>query len=279
MVGLEPPRRRAVLVVVGERPGHGQVERESDPARSPAFPERTHDRPVRQQHVVGRPEGARPVGCTGSLRPERVAEEGGHPRLVVRRPVLDQISETVEDELGVLGEAVDRVACCPAAVVLECLRQIPVIERHERRDPALTQTLDQASVEVEPALVGRSTAVGLNPRPGDREAVCAQAERGHQVEVLAPAVVVLAGRVAGVPVVHLAGRPGEPVPDRLTAAVDRGRALDLEGRGRRAPGEVLGEGHPFTAPFMIPPTICLPRTRKTTSRGRIEMNVPVRMSA
>ena len=225
------------------------------------------------------PDGARPVGRAGSLRPVRVAEEGGHPRLVVRRPVLDQVAEAVEDELGVLGEAVDRVARRPAAVVLERLRQVPVVERHERRDPALAETLDQAAVEVEPALVGRPAAVGLDPGPGDREAVGAQAERGHQVEVLAPAVVVLAGRVAGVAVVHLARRAREAVPDRLAAAVDLRRALDLERRCRGAPDEVLGEGHPFTAPFMIPPTICLPSTRKTTSRGRIETNVPVRMSA
>ena len=226
-----------------------------------------------------RSNGARPVGRAGSLRPVRIAEEGGDPRLVVRRPVLDQVAEAVEDELGVLGEAVDRVARRPAAVVLERLRQIPVVERHERRDPALTEPLDQAAVEVEPPLIGRPAAVGLNPGPGDREAVGAQAERGHQVEILTPAVVVLARRVAGVAVVHLARRVCEAVPDRLAAAVDLRRALDLERSCRRTPDEILGEGHPFTAPFMIPPTICLPSTRKTTSRGRIETNVPVRMSA
>src|SRR6185503_19917782 len=144
-----------------------------------------------------------------------------------------------------------------------------------RVDPALTETLDQAAVEIEPALVGRSAAVGLDPGPGDREAVGAQAERGDQVEILAPAVVVLAGRVAGVAVVHLPRRVRETVPDRLAAAVGRGRTLDLERRCRRAPGEVLGKGHPCTAPFTVPPTICFPSTGKTTSRGRIETNAPV----
>jgi hypothetical protein len=169
--GLQPPGGGAVLVAFRQRPGHGQVEGDPDPARSSRVPERTHDRAVGKERVMGCPEGARPVRRAGSLRAQRIAEERGHPRLVVRRPVVDEVSEAVEHVLGVLGETVDGLAGRPAAVVLERLRQIPVVQGHERRDLALTQPLDEAAVEVEPALVGRPAAVGLNSRPGDREAV------------------------------------------------------------------------------------------------------------
>jgi hypothetical protein len=50
----------------------------------------------------------------------------------VRRPVVDEVAEPVEDELRVLGEAQRDVARRPAALVLERLREIPVVERHER---------------------------------------------------------------------------------------------------------------------------------------------------
>ena len=39
------------------------------------------------------------------------------------------------------------------------------------------------------------------------------------------------------------------------------------------------DGHPLTAPRMIPLMMYRPSTRKTTSSGRIDTNVPVRTSA
>ena len=232
--------------------------------------------------MVRRAQRDRPVCRAGRLRPVRVAEERDHPGLVVRDPVVDEVAELGEDDVGVLDEPVDEVARRPAALLLQRLREIPVVERRQRRDSALEQPLDEAAVEVEALAVGGAAPVRLDARPCDREPVALEPERLHQVEVLAPAVVVLAGRVARVAVQDPARRGREAIPDRLAAAVDLRRALDLEGRGRRAPHEAVlsaVRGHPFTAPCMIPPMICLPRKRKMRSSGRIEMNVPVRTSA
>ena len=51
-------------------------------------------------------------------------------------------------------------------------------------------------------------------------------------------MVVVVGHVTGVAAGHLAGRVAERVPDRRRTAVFRDGALDLVGRGGRAPDEV-----------------------------------------
>src|SRR3954470_5957610 len=256
-----------------------QVERDANLAAAALVPEGVHRAPVGEQHVVRRGKCLWPVGDARRLDAVAVAEESRHPGLVVRDPGIDEVAEPVEDEARVLDEAVDDLARGPAAVVLQALRQIPVIKGGERRDPALEHPFDEGPVEVEPFAVGGAAPVGLDPRPGDREAVRPHTERGHQVEVLRPAVVVVAGAIAGVAVRDLARRVAEAVPDRLAAPVELGRALDLVRRRGRTPREVARKAHPFTAPRMIPLMMCRPRNRKTASSGRIETNVPVRTSA
>ena len=259
---------------------HGEVERDPDAPGMAAAAEDVRRRAVREQGVMGGAQGRGPVGHSRGLRPVRVAEEGRDPRLVVGDPVGHAVAERAEDVPGVVREALDDVARRPTALVLERLRQVPVVERRERRDPALEQAVDERGVEVEPLPIRPAAPVGLDARPRDREAVALEPERLHQVEVLAPAVVVVAGGLAGVAVRDLPGQGREAVPDRLAAAVRARRALDLERRGRGAPDEAVAAGiHPFTAPFMIPPMIWRPRTRKTKSSGRIETNVPVSTSA
>ena len=63
----------------------------------------------------------------------------------------------------------------------------------------------------------------------------------HQVEVLGPAVVVVAGHVTVVVVVDRAGTVGERVPDAGAASVLGDGALDLVRRGGDAPDEPFGE--------------------------------------
>src|SRR3954470_5277094 len=124
--------------------------------------------------------------------------------------------------------------------------------------------------------------VRLHARPGDREAIALEPQRGHQVEVLGPAVVVVAGHVAGVAVLDGAGDRAEAVPDRLAAPVLARRALDLVRRRRRAEAEVRperavadrrrcgGRRHPFTAPAVMPLMSQRCVTKKAMRTGRVE---------
>src|SRR4029078_4114286 len=166
------------------------------------------------------------------------------------------------------------VARAPAALVLKRLGQVPVGEGGQRADVTVEHALEERAVEVEAALVGRPAAARLDAWPGDREAVALEPERSHQVEIFLREVVMLASGSPGVAVGDVALDRCEPVPDRLAASVGRRCALDLEGGCGSAPHRSVPLFHPFTAPFMIPPMICLPSTRKITISGRIEMKVP-----
>ena len=63
--------------------------------------------------------------------------------------MADAVAEPRGDDLGVLGERVDRLARGPAAAVLERLRQVPVVERDEGLDAVREQLVDEPVVEVE----------------------------------------------------------------------------------------------------------------------------------
>jgi hypothetical protein len=159
--------------------------------------------------------------------------------------VRDAVVQAFVDRGGVLGEALRRVAQRPAASVLEHLREIPVVQGDPGLDARCQQRVDQPRVEVDAGFVERPASVGLQARPGQREAVPADAEPGHQLNVLLVTVVVVVGDVAGVPVLDLAGCVRERVPDRRRTTVLLDSALDLVARGCGAPGEARREAHRF----------------------------------
>jgi hypothetical protein len=121
----------------------------------------------------------------------------------------DPVPEPGGDHLGVLGEALGGGPARPAAAVLEGLRQVPVVEGGGRRDAGAEQLVDEPVVERQPRLVHRSELprgdLRGDPRPGDGEAVGPDAELPHDRDVLAVAVVVVVGDVAGVPPSTLPG--------------------------------------------------------------------------
>jgi hypothetical protein len=169
-----------------------------------------------------------------------VAEQGDDVGLVDRDPVGDAVGQRGADDVGVVGEALDGVAVEPAAVVLEALREVPVVERGHRLDAGLEQPVDEPVVEREPLRVDLARAGRLDPRPGDREPVAAHAEPLHQRDVLGPAVVVVAGLRPAAAVLDPARLGGEGVPDAGPAAVLGDRALDLVRRGAGPEGESGG---------------------------------------
>ena len=78
-------------------------------------------------------------------------------------------------------------------------------------------------------------------RPGGREAVGVEAAARQPFDILGPAVIVIAGDIAGVVALYPARRVGKNIPDALAAPVGIDRSLDLIARGRGAPDEVGGE--------------------------------------
>jgi hypothetical protein len=203
-------------------------------------PAQRRDRePVAEVEVMGGGEGIGRRRATGCVDRGRVTEEGRAPGLVQGRPGVNPVSEHLPDRGGVVREAQRRLPGRPPAGVLQRLRQVPVVERHDRGDPRLQQGVHEPVVEGGPARLERPAAAWLYPRPRDREAVRPDAEVPHECDVLVPAVVVVGGHVAGVAAACASGGVAEDVPDRLAASVLVHRSFDLVRGGGSAPEEVV----------------------------------------
>src|SRR5262245_3382009 len=158
--------------------------------------------------------------------------------LVDREVVLDPVAELLGDVPGVVAERFRRLLRAPPAVlVLERLRQVPVVERRVRLDAGRQQLVDEAAVEVDALRVRRAGAVREDARPGDREAIGVRADIAHERHVVRIAMVGVVRDVAVVAVLDQARRVGVPVPDRFAFAVLVPRPLDLVRGGGHTPGE------------------------------------------
>ena len=98
-------------------------------------------------------------------------------------------------------------------------------ERHVRGDPAAEQLVDEAVVEVEPRCVDGPAACRNDPRPRDREPKRVEAELAHQRDVLAVAVVEVAGDCSVVAVPHLARASRRTDPTRFRRGRPRSSLL------------------------------------------------------
>ncbi len=201
-------------------------------------PDRLHAERMRHQQMVRRGERRLRFGAPGRVRAHPVSVIGDDVGLVERREMADAVAEPAGHERGVLTERVRGRPRGPAAGVLQRLGQVPVVQRHEGVDVVREQLVDQPVVEVEARFVRPADALGEHARPGHRQAIAAEPEVGHQLDVLAIPVVVVARDVAGVAVPYAPRRVGEAIPDALAAPVVPGRALDLIGRGRGSPHEL-----------------------------------------
>ena len=169
---------------------------------------------------------------------EDVAEEREDRRFVERREAAYPVAETAGDDGSVIGEPCSDVAIGPATAALQRQRQVPVVQADPRFDAGFEQPVDQPVVEGQPGLVERARALRQHARPGDRETIGADTDVAHQRDVLAPAMIVVAGDVAGVAVGDATRLMGKDIPDARSPTIFRDGAFDLVTRGGYAPHEV-----------------------------------------
>ena len=151
--------------------------------------------------------------CAGGI-----AEADAALRLIQREIVCDAATEVFCHHAGIFGKGLGGIRIEPAALILQSLRQIPVIERDIRLNACSQQRIDKAAVPRKALDVHRAGAARDNARPGNRETVGLQVHGLEQLDVLRPAVVAVAGNVAGVTVHNAARRMGKGIPDGNAAA-------------------------------------------------------------
>src|SRR5262245_19499419 len=87
-------------------------------------------------------------------------------KLITRKEVLHSIAELLGDVPAIFGESFCCVLGAPSAgLVLQRLRQIPVIERRKRLDSGRLQLIYQAAIEVETLRVCLTRALREDARP------------------------------------------------------------------------------------------------------------------
>src|SRR6266850_2612688 len=155
-----------------------------------------------------------------------MSEESRAPGFVERGPGVDQAGEFAAHQVGIVGKAICRFPVQPAAMLLQVLWQVPVVQRHEGRQALALQPRQQSLVEVESLGVWAALLIH-HPRPRDRHAVAVNTETGDQINIRLPAVVVVAGDRARVAIQYLAGGSGKGVPDAGQPTIFGGGALDL----------------------------------------------------
>src|SRR5262245_14901405 len=112
-----------------------------------------------------------------------------------------------------------------------------MIEAKPRCDAVGDEPIDQTLIKVEAALLHGARTGRQNARPRGRKPIGGKIAPYEEIDIVAPAVVMVAGDVARIAVLHASRCMGENVPDAFAASVCVDRAFDLIARGRRAPGK------------------------------------------
>ena len=99
---------------------------------------------VAEQQVMGGGGGRGGVTQAGGVLAVPVAVADHDLGLVQGDPAVHPVAERLGDDRGVIGEALGGVAGGPAALVLELLGQVPVVQGGRRRDAVLGQLVEQA---------------------------------------------------------------------------------------------------------------------------------------
>ena len=198
-----------------------------------------------QQQVVRHSENLPEAARSRCFQPKHMANPGNNCRLVQRTPEWHIRAKLTEAGGSELGEPERRRTIRPAALVLQRLRQIPVVERGHWHDPARAHPGDQLPIECDSLLIDWPAAGWKQPWPRDREAVAADAKLRDGIQIFFPAVIMVTRQVASVTTTYPAERVGETIPDAFALTVLVPGPLDLIGRRRHAPQKVWRKAQCF----------------------------------
>mmetsp|Transcript_50915 Transcript_50915/g.108779 ORF Transcript_50915/g.108779 Transcript_50915/m.108779 type:complete len:207 (+) Transcript_50915:924-1544(+) len=121
-----------------------------------------------------------------------VAERSRAPRLIQCQPPLHSISKERETARGIFLKVLDDAPIQPSAVlVLQTLRQIPMVQGDERLTSRGEESVNQRVVEGSAFRIYRTPTVWEQARPRYRETIGWHSELPYQLHVFRVTVVVI----------------------------------------------------------------------------------------
>src|SRR5258708_35827903 len=100
--------------------------------------------------------------------------------LIDREETRDPVAKLPRDIAGIIRKRFGGVAGLPSALVLQRLRQVPVVKGRKRFHAGFEQRIDQAAGEVETLRIRLTDPRGEDSAPGDREPRTLVAHVPHQ---------------------------------------------------------------------------------------------------
>ena len=197
------------------------------------------DRRGVDKHTVPAQPGQRQIiTLEGGMGALHIAVHDEAARLVDGHPPFYPVGQRFHHHLGILPEQRDDALRQPAAFFVDPHGQIPMENRHQRLDTVCQQLVHQIGIELQSFRI-YLTLLGNHPGPTDGKAVGFESHFFHQRHVFFPAMIVVAGSMAGFAVLYLLFC--RHIPDTGGSSAIFPAALDLGGGSRRTPEEILGE--------------------------------------
>ena len=172
-----------------------------------------------------------------------------HVDFIKGQPQFYFAFEAFKHRAGVAFKEANHLAVAPTAVVFhQRPRHLVVGQRHQRGDVVLRHLIEQLVVKCQPGFIGFSiVAVGVNPRPRNRNTQTVEAHLGKQCDIFRIAVIEIDRHIfnAGITRYTLDNFAKNAVRlyvgGRQSFAIFQISAFDLICRGRAAPKKRMRE--------------------------------------
>src|SRR5690606_20411321 len=175
------------------------------------------------------------------MNAQKVARAGKYYRFVHHHPMLHPVAKTPGTKSRIVRKPVDHPAVGPATPRLQCLRKIPVIKRNPGLYSLLQTIINNPVIKIDTGWVHRQYPIGHKPRPGNGETEIGDVQCLHQVDI----ALIIAIKITGLPrmisVANFSFFCGERVPDGWTFPLGLTSSLNLKGRCRNTPLEVVAK--------------------------------------
>src|SRR5579859_2793372 len=106
-----------------------------------------------EQQMMSRTHRRLWIGYPRSMGSVPIPQIADTPGLVEGDPPGDTVAQASCDNLRIVSERIGRLTAQPTATLMQCQRQIPMVERGHRANIVSQQFIDKAIIKIQPTLI------------------------------------------------------------------------------------------------------------------------------